>query len=299
MYLSGIRWGSYQEWYELYSEPGSQDELVVFFDHYLRGVENDWETKTPKVRWDALRFGDNKPVHDIVLDDFPVPNTDYQTLYLSSDGKLDAKSPSSSTSLTYDSEDRNSWVEFTHTFKEPARLIGLPKATLYMSCKAQDDFVVFVILRKKDVNGKDMMHLNFPFEASPIDSMADIDAKSQHSVNTHVGQMGILRASQRHIDESKSMHPNYPFHPHDKQEKVPPGTVVKLEIGIWALGVDFDAGESISLRVSHIGHPQDTGLSIHLDWTGACGVLMLSRLADRITQRRNLLHGRYRGQIMS
>jgi predicted acyl esterase len=30
---------------------------------------------------------------------------------------------------------------------------------------------------------------------------------------------------------------------------VPKGTVVKLEIGIWALGVDFAAGESISLRV--------------------------------------------------
>lgn len=61
--------------------------------------------------------------------------------------------------------------------------------------------------------------------------------------------MGILRASQRHIDPSKSIHPNFPFHPHDRQEPVPKGTVVKLEIGIWALGVDFGAGESISLRV--------------------------------------------------
>lgn len=244
-----IRWGSYQEWYELYSEPGSQDELFVFFDRYLREAANDWETKTPKVRWDTLRFGDNKPTHDIVLKDFPVPETDYQTLYLSPGGKLSTESPSDASSLAYNSEDRNSWVEFTHTFKEPARLIGLPKAVLHMSCDAQDDFVVFVILRKKDKNGKDMMHLNFPFEASPINSMADIEAGQQHSVNTHEGQMGILRASQRRIDESKSMHPQFPFHPHDRQEKVPPGTVVKMEIGIWALGVDFDAGESISLWV--------------------------------------------------
>lgn len=61
-----------------------------------------------------------------------------------------------------------------------------------MSCDTQDDFVVFVILRKKDKNGKDMMQLNFPFEATPIKSIADIDVKSTHSVNTHVGQQGIL-----------------------------------------------------------------------------------------------------------
>lgn len=245
-----IRWGSYQEWYELYSEPGSQDELVVFFDHYLRGIANDWQAKTPKVRWDTLRFGDNKPTHDIVLEDFPVPDTEYKTLYLSRGGRLAEQSPSDPTTSGYNSEDGKSWVEFTHTFQEPSRLIGLPKAVLYMSCDAQDDFVVFVILRKKDKNGKDLMHLNFPFEASPVKSMAEIESGQQHSVNTHVGQMGILRASQRHIDESQSMHPQYPFHPHDRQEMVPPGTIVKLEVGIWAMGVDFEAGESISLRVS-------------------------------------------------
>ncbi|KAI7265433.1 alpha/beta-hydrolase [Hortaea werneckii] len=249
-----IRWGAYQEWFELYSEPGSQDELVTYFNHYLRGEPNDWETNTPRVRWDTLRFGDSKPVHDIILEDFPVPNTQYETFYLSGSNKLSDQLPTAPSTLTYNSEDRDSWVEFTHTFKEPSRLLGLPKAVLYMSCKAQDDFVVFVILRKKDKNGKDMMHLNFPFDASPINSIAEIDTNSRHSVNTHEGQMGILRASQRRVDESKSMHPQFPFHPHDKQEKIPPGTVVKLEIGIWALGIDFDAGESISLRIGGQNH---------------------------------------------
>lgn len=244
-----IQWGSYQEWFELYSVPESNDYLTAYFDYYLRGIENGWERDTPKVRWATLKFGDSHPVHDIVLEDYPIPNTKYLEFFLSRDRKLSDKAPDTVQTISYNSEDRNSWVEFTHTFSEPSRLIGLPKTTLYVSCDSRDDFVVFVILRKKDKNGKDLLHLNFPFDAAPVKSMSEIDEKDQHSVNTHSGPMGILRASHREIDPSRSIHPNVPFHPHERQQKVAPGTVVKLEIGIWALGTDFDAGESISLRV--------------------------------------------------
>lgn len=245
-----IQWGSYQEWYESYSVAQSEIDLTEFFDYYLRDIDNDWPNKTPRVRWDALQFGDRKPIQDIELEDFPVPTTEYRELFFSQKEELSTSPPSESRVSSYNSEDKNSWVQFSHTFTEPSRLIGLPKAIVYVSCEAQDDFVVFVILRKKDKNGKDMLHLNFPFEASPIKSISEIDSASTHSVNTHAGQMGILRASHRQIDAFKSMHPQFPFHPHEAEEKVAPGTVVKLEIGIWAMGVDFDAGESISVRVS-------------------------------------------------
>ncbi|KAL1853942.1 hypothetical protein VTK73DRAFT_8866 [Phialemonium thermophilum] len=250
-----IQWGSYQEWFELYSIPESTRSLARYFDRYLRGIDNGWERETPRVRWATLKYGDASPVHDIVLKDFPVPGTQYQEFFLSSNGRLVAGAPlTSAQTLSYDSEDRRSWVEFTHTFAEPSRLIGLPKATLYVSCDSRDDFVVFVILRKKDRNGKDMLHLNFPFEATPIRSLSELDEKDQHSVNTFAGPMGILRASHRAVDASKSIHPNFPFHPHEKEEKIAPGTVVKLEIGIWALGVDYEAGESISLRIGGQNH---------------------------------------------
>lgn len=62
--------------------------------------------------------------------------------------------------------------------------------------------------------------------------------------------LGILRASHRATDESKSLHPQYPFHPHDREEKVRPGSVVKMEIGIWAMGIDYEAAESISMQIS-------------------------------------------------
>ncbi|KAH7384874.1 Alpha/Beta hydrolase protein [Cadophora sp. MPI-SDFR-AT-0126] len=241
-------WGSKQEWYELYSIPHAMEELTTFFDFYLKGKKNDW-LKTPKVRWSALQFGDREAIDDIPLEDFPVPGTEYREFFLQNNNKLLSQPQSSPSTLSYNSEQHTSFVEFIHTFPTKARLIGLPKAILYMSCPSRDDFTVFVILRKKDRDGKDLMHLNFPFSATPIKSIDEIPEKDRASLNLHLGSNGIMRASHRAIDSEKSIHPQFPFHPHTKQEKVEPGTVVRLEIGIWAMGVDFDEGESISLRV--------------------------------------------------
>lgn len=248
-----IQWGSKQEWYELYSIPESMNELGLFFDRYLKGKDNAWE-KTPKVRWSALQFGDREAIDDIVLEDFPVPTTEYRRLFLGDNKKLTASAPSTYQEISYDSENRHSVGEFNYTFEKASRLIGLPKAVLYMSCEDRDDFTVFVILRKKDKNGKDLMHLNFPFHATPITSIDEIPEAEQASLNLHLGSVGILRASHREIDSSRSIHPQFPFHPHKRQDKMSPGTIVKLEIGIWAMGVDFEEGESISVRVSNILH---------------------------------------------
>ena len=59
-----------------------------------------------------------------------------------------------------------------------------------------------------------------------------------------------MRALHRKIDDSRSLHPQYPFHTHDEVQKVEPGTVVKLEIGLWAMGIEFEEGESLSVQVS-------------------------------------------------
>jgi uncharacterized protein len=222
--------------------------LAKFFDYYLKGAKNDW-LKTPKVRWSALQFGDQEAIDDIVLEDFPAPNTEYREFFLHANKKLYQTPISQYEKISYNSEKHDSFAEFTHTFDQAARLIGLPKAILYMSCDDRDDFTVFVILRKKDKNGKDLMHLNFSFSATPVTSIDDIPEKERASLNLHLGSTGILRASHRAIDSSRSIHPQFPFHPHKSQQKVPPGTIVKLEIGIWAMGVDFEAGESVSLRV--------------------------------------------------
>lgn len=246
-----IHWSSKQEWYELYCEEHAHEELREFFDRYLRAIDNKWEEKTPKVRWSALQFGNREAIDDIVIPDFPVPNTEYRELFFQPNGGLATTTTPSAASVSYNSEDHKSFAEFSYVFPEKSRLIGLPKAVVYVSCDTRDDFTVFAIIRKKDKDGKPLMHLNMPFKATPVERIEDIPEKDMASLNLHLGPMGILRASQRAIDSSKSIHPQFPFHPHEKQEKITPGNVVKLEIGIWAMGTDFDAGEQVSVRVSY------------------------------------------------
>ncbi|KAJ5930865.1 hypothetical protein N7466_006358 [Penicillium verhagenii] len=243
-----IKWSGYQEWFELYAVPESYLELKKFFDKYLKEIDNDWE-KTPKVRWTTLPFGDKEVNSDIVLPDFPVPNTDYRTLYLAPNGSLSAELPLQRGSSVHNSEDRWSISKFKHTFLQPSRLLGLPKIELFMSCDALDDMVVFVQLRKLSKEGKELGQLQFPFDRAPVNTMDEIAEKDRVSLTTHHGSIGILRASHRKIDSGRSIHPQFPFHPHDEVQKVTKGEIVKLEIGIWAMGVDYEEGESIQIDI--------------------------------------------------
>ncbi|KAH6629616.1 Alpha/Beta hydrolase protein [Boeremia exigua] len=245
-----IRWSSHQEWFELYCDPHADKELHSYFDKYLRGVENNWE-KMSRVRWSALQFGDREAIDGIEFSDFPVPETQYKDFHLTSAG-LTEQPPSNTEIISYNSEDSKSIAEFSYKFAQKSRLIGLPKAVLYMSAPSHDDMNVYVILRKRDKNGKLLMHLCFPFSAIPsaYKSIDDIPEKERASLNLHLGSVGVLRASHRAFDPARSIHEQFPFHPHDKEEKIKPGEIVKLEIGIWSMGVDFDEGESISVQVS-------------------------------------------------
>lgn len=113
---------------------------------------------------------------------------------------------------------------------------------------------IYILLRKLDKNGTPLLNLNIPWSSiakhnlSP-EKIDQVPARAKNNLMFHVGSLGILRASRRAIDESRSLHPNFPFHPHDKDEFVSPGEKVRLDIGIWAMGVEYEAGESIRVEV--------------------------------------------------
>ena len=90
-----LRWDPFQEWFDLWSVKESVDELAAFFDHFLKGTSNGWE-KTPHVRMASLNFGDREPVYPIEVPDFPIPNTNYRTMYLGPNNKLAFEAPEES-----------------------------------------------------------------------------------------------------------------------------------------------------------------------------------------------------------
>lgn len=207
----------------------------------------------------ALQFGDKDPIEDIVVDDWPLPETKYTDFYLTGDNQLSLEAPRTCSSVIYDSEHPTQGLaNFDFKFEKDARLMGLPKATLYMSCDAIEDICVFVSIRKLDKDGSLLKHVQVRMDRRWVKKYADIPAKDHSGVIIHPGSLGILRASRRAIDRSKSLHPNWPFHPHDKDEKVPVGQIVQLEVGIWHLGADWEAGQSLRLEVSgsNPGYPE-------------------------------------------
>ncbi|KAL4860689.1 hypothetical protein BDV12DRAFT_91774 [Aspergillus spectabilis] len=249
-----LRWHPYQEWFDLWGNPQANVELLSFFDRYLKGIENDWE-QTPRVRMAVLRYGEADPWDAIVEEGFPLARTNYQNAYLEKEGNLRLNDLSqASGAVSYNSEDPTDFAKFTYTFPTRTQLVGIPKAILYMSCDDHDDMDVYLALSKLSASGELMFNLNIPWKGLPISTIDEIPAEKRTEVILYQGPTGILRASQRAIDTSKSMHPNWPFYPNDKQEKIGPGTVVRLEIGIWCMGVQYEAGESLQLRVS--GHYQ-------------------------------------------
>ncbi|KAG9532202.1 alpha/beta-hydrolase, partial [Aureobasidium melanogenum] len=118
-----IHWGSTQEWYELYGQPESNHELQKYFDRFLKGKQNDWE-KTPRLNWSLLQFGDRKAIENVLIEDFPVPNTDYKVFYLGQDNKLVDSPPSTRQKFSYDSQKHLGFSEFIHTFDKPTNLLA-------------------------------------------------------------------------------------------------------------------------------------------------------------------------------
>ncbi|KAL4937437.1 hypothetical protein BDV06DRAFT_215898 [Aspergillus oleicola] len=249
-----LRWHPYQEWFDLWGNPEAGKELLAFFDRYLKGINNGWED-TPRVRMAILKYGESAPLNNIVEENFPLPRTIYRKVYLTGEGALSLDQPvGTSGTVSYNSENPAHMAKFTCTFSQRTQLVGIPKAILYMHCDDHDDMDVFLVLSKLSATGEMLYNLNIPWKGLPVSKMSEIPDDKRTEVILYQGPTGILRASHRKIDNEKSMHPNWPFYPHEAEEGIEPGTIVRLEVGIWGMGVEYEAGESLQLRIS--GHYQ-------------------------------------------
>ena len=256
--VSRLRVHHTQEWHDLYQKQ-TVDDLQKFFDRYLKGRMNDWES-TPKVRQSLLGFNRecivNRPETA-----YPPNYVQHRTFFL--DGKTatmnENLAPSQASTISYQSD---SWdddgAHFVHTFGSYTELIGFSQVRLYMSCNDNDDLDVYVICRKLDINGKALMQLAIPLDALP----SDVTAESIPNLNIfkYLGPNGKLRASHRKLSQDPTLTkeqtallaPAVAWHPHDKEDKIKPGNIICLDIPLWPSGIIFEPGESIRLEVK--GH---------------------------------------------
>ncbi|KAK8070561.1 hypothetical protein PG997_010764 [Apiospora hydei] len=213
-----LRWHPWQEWYDLWGNPQAKTELMQFFDYFLKGeTDNGWD-QTPRVRMAVLKFGKSDPLENVVEDDFPMARTEYKKLYLQPDSQLAFDPPQQQGLATYNSESNEDAATFTYTFPRKTQIVGMPKAVFYMSCDDYDDMDIYVLIEKLDKDGKPMLNLNIPWKGIPVQSFDEFTREQSTEVT---------------------------------EEKIQPlGTVVKLDIGIWAMGIEYEAGESLRVVVS-------------------------------------------------
>lgn len=113
-----------------------------------------------------------------------------------------------------------------------------------MSCAQHDDMDVVVQIRKISSTGQPLEHLNYPCPV-PVQEVPNVNTAKT------LGPQGFLRASHA-VSLAPGGTENEVFYMHDKRKAIKPGTVVKLDITLWPMGMVFAAGEGIMLRVA--GH---------------------------------------------
>jgi uncharacterized protein len=221
----GKKWGYY------YSEEGLRRQQA-FFDHFLKGLDTgigEWPRVRYQVRDGALGGAWR------TADDWPLPGTSYQRLYLDAgSGTLGRSRPTSAAAVRYDSSGRSGTergrATFDFRFDAPAEVVGGMKLRVWMSAPDGDDMDVFVAVQKLDAYGN---LVGFPFYAVFEDGPV---------------ALGWIRASHREVDPARSS-PWQPVLAHRRALPLAAGEVVPLEIEILPSGTLFRAGETLRLVI--------------------------------------------------
>ncbi len=239
----GKKWGYY------YSPEGLARQ-VAFFDHVLKGLDNevpDWPAVRFDVRTDAATSTRKASTA------WPLPDTEDVVRFLDgATGTLAAALPSTAAVVAYDAEQlgrARRRATFDWCFDEPVELVGGARLHLWLSAPDGDDLDVFVALQKLDRYG-DLVGFQYyaVFEDGPV-------------------ALGWLRVSHRELDPERSTEIQ-PVLAHRREQKVPPGTVVPVDLEILPSGTRFEQGETLRLVVqgTDIHHyPRPLTHPVHAD----------------------------------
>jgi uncharacterized protein len=232
-----------QEWPDYYDQD-NQDDLLRFFDRYLKDEQNGWE-QTPQVRYSVLDLEGGDRVL-VGADQFPPTDVASTKFYF--DGRsrtLALEAPADEVPLTYAVAANPNAVSFLVQFDEETALVGYPKAHLWVEARDSDDMDLFVLLQKLDKFGTPLQAFTSPNHSAMAHDVTDHGA----TVLRYKGADGRLRVSMRHLDEALSTD-DVPAHTFDRVEKLSPGEVVEIDVEMPPIGLAFHPGEQLRFVIS-------------------------------------------------
>lgn len=177
--------------------------------------------------------------------------------------------PNKEAILSYPAADMRSEIHFDITFETYTEISGFAKLNLWMEVDGHDDMDAYVLLGRVDEDGRPLRHVNWPHK-TPQEKIP------LTNILQYQGATGMLRASHR---EWSSTLPSYAetvpllavipdqsdvglrsksqwdgkselYHPHFRSQKLQKGEIVKLEFTTWPIGMVFEAGEILRVRIS-------------------------------------------------
>jgi uncharacterized protein len=196
-----------------------------FFDHFLKGVDNGWD-KQPPVQLNIRHPGEKFELrHE---NEWPLARTQWTKFYLHPrDRKLTTTRPAAAADIEYDM--MGDGVMFsTGPLEQPMEITGPSALKLFLS-SSTTNADVFAVLRVFDPQGKEVVFQGALDPHTPI-------------------AQGWLRASHRKLDRTLSL-PYRPYHTHDEEQPLEPGTVYELDVEIWPTCIVVPKGYTIALAV--------------------------------------------------
>ncbi len=230
------RIASTQKWLEVhgrkkwehYHRPESVAKQIAFFDHFLRGVDNDVPS------WPRVRLEVRERAYvgtERTLREWPPARTEYRALYLdAAAGTLTAAPAAEESATRYAATETGGRACFDWALEESVELVGHMKLRLWVEADGSDDMDLFVAIQRFDAGGQ---FVPFPFYAAMDDGNV---------------ALGWLRASHRELDLARTT-PWQPWHTHRHEERLAPGVPVAVDIEIWPSGTHFHSGETLRLVV--------------------------------------------------
>jgi hypothetical protein len=222
-----LRVNNTNEWLDFYT-PQYRDELLAFFNHYLKDEKNGWE-KTPRVRLCVLDPGGTDQV-DRVESEWPLKRVAARKLFIGGNDALATTPPSAASSLGYAVQGARP-VELRHTFARDTEITGYMSLRLWVEADGADDMELAVSVEKRDKNGK-----------------AFKQALGEGASGA-VAATGMLRVSQRALDAQRST-PFEPYLLHTLEQKMRPKEIVPVDISIWPMAMLYHAGEQLVLTIA-------------------------------------------------
>jgi uncharacterized protein len=214
----------FEHWTEYYTSRGV-DLQKRFFARFLKGEQNGWDEE-PRIMMQVRH--PQKPFQPARTDSWPLPGTNWHTLYLDATTHALVRAAPAETRTVRFNADSDGVTFITPPLQEELAIIGPSALKLTISSDA-DDADLFVVLR---LFTPDLKEITYSGSNDP------------HTPVAH----GWLRASHRKLDRERSL-PYRPYHAHDELQTLVPGERYDVEIEIWPTCIVVPEGYRIALTI--------------------------------------------------